>query len=92
MSVKEVSEIQKDLERIEKKIDAQRLRLYAVTPSRQNQAIWILANSQQEALTLLAEDMGYASVDVLKRSNPLARAIEHTFTRPCVLPRAFDSV
>lgn len=92
MPAKEVSEIQKDLERIEKKIDAVRLKLYAVTPSRQNQAVWILANSAPEALALLAEDMGYASVDVLQRSNPLARAIEHTFTRPCVLPRAFDSV
>jgi hypothetical protein len=68
------------------------LKLYAVTPSRQNQAIWILANSGQEALALLAEDMGYASVEILKRSNPLARAVEHTFTRPRVLPRAFDSV
>jgi hypothetical protein len=92
MPAKEASEIQIDLERIEKKIDGLRLKLYAVTPSRQNQAIWILANSGQEALALLAEDMGYASVEILKRSNPLARAVEHTFTRPRVLPRAFDSV
>ena len=92
MSTSEEGEVQHYLDRIEQKIDTLRLKLFAVTPSRQNQAIWVLAYNEEEALDILAQDMGYASKEVLHGTNPLARAIEHNFTRPCILPRAYDSV
>jgi len=92
MSEEDWQKLFERLDAIEAKIDTSGLKLFAVTPSRQNQAIWVLARDENEALLILAKDMGYPSIDVLKHAHPLARAVEYHFTKPGILPRAYDSV